>query len=229
MAKTLYGFEDGTNGSAYTIDTPAGGGGVAALAANDNPAHGSLSLKITGSGSYQYVQRNFPSALTAVEFRGYFNTDVAVTGDATFFRAYTDTTSITSTNTVSIHRTSANKFQIIDGSGTSIFSTTAAVSVSTWYRWELFISCGTSANATIKFAYYLGDSMTPVQSFSTTTATTAATLASAHLGKQVTAAFATASGTTHEWHDDFAYDDAASTLTPWPYSSATWVIGGIAW
>src|SRR5665213_35078 len=98
MSKSLYDFEDGTNGSAYTIDTPAqGASGFSALCANDNPAHGSLSLKITGSGSYQYVQKNL-SALTKAMFRGYFSTDVAVTGEADFLKVHSDTTSIGSTN-----------------------------------------------------------------------------------------------------------------------------------
>lgn len=220
MTQTLFDFEDGTNGLPYTINTPAqGASGFSAVVANDHPAHGSLSLKIDGSGGYQYVQVNFGAPLTKAEFRGYFRTDVAVTGgEQDFFRVYSDITSSASTNLAArLYRTAANKLGFLDGAGAAT-AMTAALAVNTVYRWELFISCGTSGNATIKLAYYPGDSVTAIQTLSTTIATTAASMLSAHLGKQVTSAFATASGTTHEWHDDFAYDDAATTLTAWSFS-----------
>lgn len=216
MSQYNYSFENGTNAAAYSIDIPANGAGAVTVVADTaHPAHGSLSLRTDSSGSYQYVQKNLSSAVTDIAIRYYIYDDDLVTGDHDDIRLYSTTTDANSTNRAGgLRRTSGNKLRLFDSVSASLWTSTAALSVNTYYRVELRVQCGTSANATMTGAYYVGDSTTPVQTFSVTTATTTASIVSVHMGKQNTAAVAPS--TMHSWYDDFAIDDAPTGfIGPW--------------
>ncbi len=215
MTQYLYSFEDGTNGASYVIDTPANGAGaVTILADNAHPAHGSLGLRSDSAASYQYVQKNLPSAVTDIAIRYYMYDDDLVTGDLDDIRLYSTTTDASSTNRAGgIRRTSGNKLRLFDSVSADIW-TSNALSINTQYRVEFRVQCGTSAHATFSGAYYVGDSTTPVQTFSVTTATTTTNVLSVHMGKQNSSAVTPS--TMHNWYDDFAIDDAPTGLIgPW--------------
>lgn len=60
---------------------------------------------------------------------------------------------------------------VLDATESVIWQATAALSLNTWYRFEIFASLGgTATTGTIQAAYYLLDSTTAVDSFSTSSA-----------------------------------------------------------
>jgi hypothetical protein len=149
VTQYLYGFEDGTDGQPYVIDTPAQGAtGFSPNVASDHPAHGSLCIEVDGSGSYQYVQKNLPAAVTKLMVRGYLWSDTAMTGDANFMQMFSTITDSGSANrTLQLRRQGTNRFRIADSTGATVWTAANALSDSTYYRWELFVSCGTLGNA----------------------------------------------------------------------------------
>ncbi|MEO5949763.1 MAG: hypothetical protein ABIP74_05140, partial [Candidatus Saccharimonas sp.] len=113
-----------------------------------------------------------------------------------------------------IRRINTNKLRVFDSLNANIWSSTGSLSINTQYRVEIRVQCGVSANATMSGAYYVGDSTTPVETFSVATATTTANIISAHLGKQQTGA--NTPSTLNTWYDDFAIDNAPTGLIgPW--------------
>jgi hypothetical protein len=63
-----------------------------------------------------------------------------------------------------------NHLQVKNAAGSVLFTATAALSAATLYRLEWEIDVGTtSTNGTINFRYYLGDSSTAVQSYTSST------------------------------------------------------------
>jgi hypothetical protein len=216
MSQYIYSFEDGTNGIEYNIDIPGNGApAVAIMADTAHPAHGSLSLRADSSASYQYVQDNLPTAVTDIAVRYYIYGDASQISDYDDLRFYSTTTDASSANRAGgIRRISGNKIRVFDSLNANIWSSASGLSINTYYRVEIRVQCGTSGNATMSGAYYVGDSTTPVETFSVATATTTATIISVHLGKQQTAA--NNPSTLHTWYDDFAIDDAPTGLIgPW--------------
>lgn len=216
MSQYIYNFEDSTNGSEYDIDIPANGApAVTANVDNAHPAHGSLSIRADSSSSYQYVQDNLPSAVTDIAVRYYIYDDASQVADYDDLRFYSTTTDANSTNRAGgIRRINNNMLRVFDSLGANIWSSASGLSINTYYRIEIRVQCGTSGNATMSGAYYVGDSTTAVETFSVATATTTANILSVHLGKQQNAANTPA--TLHTWYDDFAIDDAPTGLIgPW--------------
>lgn len=210
----FYGFEDGTNGSAYVINTPADGG--SAIADNTHPAHGSLATKVTGSGSYQYSQVNLASAVTTIYSRYYIYSDTALTGDHDDFRYGNSTTVTTAANrSLIMRRQGTNHLRLVDNAVATIWTSAAALAINTLYRVEMWVVCGASANATVKGAYYAGDSTTAIETFNITTATTTSNINCVRLGKQVSTA--ESPSTVITWYDDLAIDPAPTTFAVWPY------------
>jgi len=218
MSQYIYSFENGTNGSAYTIDTPANGAGAVSIpASNTHPAHGSLALLATGASGYQYVQKNIPVSVTDFAVRYYFYADALSTGDYDDLRISSSTTDTTAAyRAIGVRREASNKLRLYDSTGATIWTSSAALSANTLYRVELRVQCGVSANGVVTGAYYLGDSATAVQSFSITTATTTSSILAVRMGKQYSSAFGT---TINTWYDDLVLDDAPTGLIG-PWSSA---------
>ncbi len=202
-------FEDGTSGSAYTLDTLANGSG--SVCSTTVAAHGTKCVKELGSGSYQYVQASLPSAASTFRVRYALAQNTALTANATDLQLYADTTSFAGTNrALQVFRSSANKFLIQDSTGTTLKTFTTSIPTDgSFLVLELQVVCGTSANATINARLYTSAApATILETFSTTTATTTATIQSAHLGKVTSGAFTPSTGTTY--HDDFWVDDVSS-------------------
>lgn len=215
MSQYIFGFENGTNGSPYTIDTPANGAGAVSIpASNTHPAHGSLALLATGASGYQYVQKNLPVAVTDFAVRYYLYADALSTGDYDDLRISSSTTDTTAAyRAIGVRREASNKLRLYDSTGATIWTSTAPLSASTLYRVELRVQCGTSANGVVTGGYYLGDSTTAVQSFSITTATTTSSILAVRMGKQYSSAFGS---TINTWYDDLVLDDAPTGLIgPW--------------
>ena len=215
MSQYLYNFEDGTNGVSYVIDTPANGAGaVTILASNTQKAHGSLSLLATDASGYQYVQKNLPATVTDCAVRYYLYATELSTGDYDDLRISSSTTDTTAAyRAVGVRREASNKLRLYDNTGATIWTSTASLSINTLYRVEVRVQCGTSANGVVTGGYCLGDSMTAVQTFSISTATTTSNILAVRLGKQYSAAFGS---TINTWYDDLAIDDAPTGLIgPW--------------
>jgi len=230
MSQYFYNFENGTVGGEYDIDIPANGApAVTANVDNAHPAHGSISIRADSSASYQYVQKNLPSAVTDIAVRYYMYGDDIQGADYDDLRLYSTTTDANATNRAGgIRRVTTNKLRVFDNLGATIWTSTSALSINTYYRIEIRIQCGVSGNATMSGGYYVGDSTTPVQTFSVATATTTANILSVHLGKQQNAA--NTPSTLHTWYDEFAIDNAPTGLIgPWsnPGNSAPICDAGI--
>lgn len=112
--------------------------------------------------------------------------------------------------------TSTLRFRVQNSAGTSLFNS-ATISTGTWYRVEMRVVRGTSTtDGTIQFAYYLGDSLTPVETAYSSTAVNAGTtdLTNVRIGRPSSA---TADVTTF-WIDSaqlLSGSDAGSLGNPW--------------
>ena len=113
------GYEDGTNTSVYTLDTPANGGGPTCT--TTNPATGTKCVKELGSGSYQYTQANFATTSTTFRVRYYFAQDIALTADGIDFEIHSDTSSGGSTNrALQVVRKSTGVLRVLDNTGATV-------------------------------------------------------------------------------------------------------------
>lgn len=121
------------------------------------------------------------------------------------------------------------KISVLDAGDNSNFQTSGALAVNTWYRIEFKVIRGpTSVTGTLEFAYYLGDSTTPIETFSSSSMFTGTSaLTSIQFGKVITVADTTA------WAMDsirsWDASDVPSTLNnPWPLGSvgSLFVVGG---
>lgn len=107
-----------------------------------------------------------------------------------------------------VHMRTDGKLQVTDDAGTILFTTASALSTSTTYRLEHFVAKGTTtSNGKVSFAYYLGDSPTPVESayVSTTANMGTADVTSMRLGKMTAIA-----STQAWWFDDVAVEYGAT-------------------
>lgn len=102
---------------------------------------------------------------------------------------------------IGINVNGTNRLQIVDASGSGVFTMNNPLSVGTWYRVELKVSVGTSTTGSATFACYVGDSLSPIEPlFSTTTANFGTTNLTYALFGKVTATTAVT---------DFSLDDIA--------------------
>ncbi len=102
------------------------------------------------------------------------------------------------------------KLQVTDDAGTILFTTASALSTSTTYRLEHYVAKGTTtSNGKVSFAYYLGDSPTPVESafVSTTANMGTADVTSMRFGKLTGIA-----STWAVWFDDVAVEYGATAF-----------------
>lgn len=102
------------------------------------------------------------------------------------------------------------KIQVTDDTGTILFTTASALSTSTTYRLEHYVAKGTTtSNGKVSFAYYLGDSPTPVETafVSTTANMGTADVTSMRFGKLTGIA-----STWAVWFDDVAVEYGATAF-----------------
>lgn len=109
-----------------------------------------------------------------------------------------------------VHMRTDGKLQVTDDAGTILFTTASALSTSTTYRLEHYVAKGTTtSNGKVSFAYYLGDSPTPVESafVSTTANMGTADVTSMRFGKLTSIA-----STWAVWFDDVAVEYGATAF-----------------
>lgn len=212
-------FEGGTTGSQITAASSGGVSGDAftavsgatTLYSNVQAAHGVLSMATsTTNASQGYIRWNTNTTATSVAARLYIYATGLPTGDEHLIRLNTGTPGA-GTRLVSIHYNVNGNLRISDASGTSgVWTSTNTLPLNQWVRIELFAIAGsTTSNGTIKGAYYLGDSTTPVE---TLYSNTAANVGTAQNFTYVVMGRYSGAGTVQYYFDDLATDDAATGL-----------------
>ena len=197
----------GASGNAFTVVSK--GAGAALVYTASSAAHGGRAYALTGaSGTATIMGWNGLNA-TSEAVRFYFNTGSSLPNSVL---RLADIRNATGT-AARVELSAANQIFIQNNAGTTIATFAHALQPNTWYRVEMTISVSSSA-ATIKAAYYVGDSLAPVDpSFSTTTGNTgSATITQVSIGS-------TASAT---WTGTALFDDIAAQ------SSSTTFIGPVA-
>ncbi len=147
-------FDDVAEGAAYTANSSTGltGAGDAAL-------HGVRGVLTPTGASAGRARITISSSQVAARIYARFEGTVPA---ADTHLIYVQTTG---SRKASAHINGAGRLRISDASGTSgIWTSAAALLPDTWYRIELVaVSGATTSTGTIKAAYYLGDSLTPVE------------------------------------------------------------------
>lgn len=115
---------------------------------------------------------------------------------------------------------------VVNDSAATLFTAAAATAMTagTWYRWEAEVIAGTSTtNGTVSVAVYVGDSTTPLASFTSTTANTGTVnYANAQFGKTDNGTFA-----SDFWIDDLGQNDGATAFNgPTSSGSSTPALAG---
>lgn len=171
-------LEGGTNGTAISAANSGGTSGTAfsttVLASttinySNLVAHNStLSAQFAyaGSSSAGYIPWNFsPTATTTrVAHRVYWYSGATFTSQDIY------AVRSSAAPVMKVGTEASGKLVILNTSNATIATATAALSANTWYRIEVAVTIGTTtSNGVIEMAYYLGDSLTPVQTFTTIT------------------------------------------------------------
>lgn len=126
--------------------------------------HGSRGARITGSGAHAFVQHDIEAnAKLSTRFYVSFPSAPTVT-----CQLYTPRSVVNYIGGINI--TTALKLQVTNVAGTPVFTTTAALTANTYYRIEISHFVATATTGAIQFKYFVGDSTTAVESFTTTTA-----------------------------------------------------------
>lgn len=171
-------FDGGTVGATITEANSGGASGTpfnyveilagaTATYQSTSAMHGGRGCKITGSGAHAFLEHDLTTTYTQMSFRFYVRFPSAPTANCQIFTPRSSADYVAGVNI-----TTALKFQAAQVGGTVLF-TSATLTANTWYRVEMVVETGTTtANGAIAFKYFLGDSTTAVESFSSTTANT---------------------------------------------------------
>lgn len=199
----------GASGDAFSQVTITGSG--MAYFSNNTASHGTLSYRISGGSGDTGKLYIGNTASNEGTMRGYFYLN-SLPGNAQTLYNIQNTAFASMAN---INITSGNLLTVTDNAGTVLFTSAAALSATTWYRVELQVIAGpTTSSGTIQFQYYLGDSLSAIQTLASSAAnTTTVDAFRAQQGK-------INSGSTLDANfDSFAY--AHSTSVPMgPYSAS---------
>lgn len=223
MAQYTQDFE-GTVGATLTTANLAGAGqtapntviidaGSGLVFDNTHVESGSTAAKATpASGQHTAVAFTGLNS-SALAVWGYLWLDTAATQDV-FFVRYT-----VAGNPVAQWRLQGtNKVRVSDntsGISPGLWTAAAAHPLGQWVRWETYATVG-AGTATVKFAYYLGDSTTPIETFTTAVANTGSAPFDAFtFGKYDTGTY-----TAPHWYDRMGFDDAATGLVSPPAKTA---------
>jgi hypothetical protein len=177
MTLRKFTFEGGTNGAniattgAATGDTNWGlvnkGTGSTAVYSSTSPMHGSLCGLLTpGSGAACELRWNDWTTATSLTASWYVNWSSAPADNEEFFRvAYGSGSRV-----LSGILAASSKISLQNAAATIFWTSTAGLSSATWYRFEAYAKYGASTTTgEAEFAYYLGDSATPVQAMTRVT------------------------------------------------------------
>lgn len=183
MVAENWSAEGGTNGTGLTGANTGGASGIAfsgtdgALSigagttmtfTSATKMHGSYGVAVNrASGSAGvFAQRTLSGSPARHVARSYFNFAAFASGNMGLLRFQ----NTSAANALSIYVDSAGKIVVQNSAGTAMFTASAAMSLSTWYRIECACAPGTtSATGAYDFAYYAGDGTTAIQSSSSTT------------------------------------------------------------
>lgn len=190
---------------------------------NAHAMHGSNSLKFGGtSGAASYGAKTGISSTSFNMWAYEYFTSAPATD------TYLGRFLVGSTRILSAHLNAAGKLRVSDSAGTtgvtgwsSNGTATAAAAViplNQFWRWELYGHIGaTGTTGDIQFAYFLGDSTTPIETLTISGTANLGTAAVTVLnkGKSDTGTYA-----SPFWTDDAGYDLAATGL-PGPYVVGT--------
>lgn len=137
--------------------------GATATYESSAAAHGARGANITGNGAHAFLQHNIQSN-TKLTMRFYVRFPSNPTVSC---QLYTPRHASNYIGGVNISNT--GKFQVTNAAGTPQF-TSATLSLNTWYRVEIAHEVGTATTGKIWFKYFLGESATAVETFTSTTA-----------------------------------------------------------
>jgi hypothetical protein len=207
--------EGGTSGTAVTVANSGGASGNALTVVTKGTgatlnystaaaAHGSLGYALTGtSGTATIMGWNGYSA-PSMAIRFYYNPGTTLPNQVLRLADVRNSTA----TAARIELSASNQIFIQNAAGTTVTTFPHALQANTWYRVELTISVSAST-ATIKAAYYLGTSTTPVDTaYSTTTGNTGtANITQVSIGS---AASATWAGTS--FFDDLAAESLSTAF-----------------
>jgi hypothetical protein len=207
--------EGGTSGTSLTVANSGGasgnaltvvskGTGAALVYSTAAAERGSLGYALTGtSGTATLLGWNGYSA-SSMAIRFYYNPGPTLPNAVLRLADIRNSTA----TAARVELSASNQIFIQNAAGTTVTTFSHALQANTWYRVELTISVSASA-ATIKAAYYLGSSTTPVDpAFSSVTGNTgSANITQVSIGS---AASATWTGTS--FFDDLAAESLSTAF-----------------
>lgn len=205
----------GNSGDKFNTVTPGTGTLTYDTAA---AAHGLLGYNFTSSGtgsgvvSWNAVINLAPSVATRV----YFNPGSTLPSSLLRLVDIRNTAG----TAVRVQYSATNHLLIQNAAGTTLFTSSTAVSANTWYRIELAMSVS-ATGATINYDYYLLDSTIPVEAgYSTTTGNTGTTYI-------ITVSMGSAAAATNVgafYMDDFAINTGTTSyIGPVPVAAMPWI------
>jgi hypothetical protein len=192
----------GASGNAFTVVSK--GTGAVLTFSSTAAAHGSLGYSVTGaSGTATFVGWNGYS-VPSMAIRFYYNPGTTLPNQVIRLADVRNA----SATAARVELSASNQIFIQNAAGTTVTTFAHPLQANTWYRVELTLSVSAST-ATIKAAYYLGSSTTPVDpAYSTVTGNTGtANITAVSIGS---AASATWTGTS--WFDDLAAESQSTAF-----------------
>lgn len=144
--------------------------GTATFQYSSTASHGSLGYAVTSQAGNR-VSFGWTTAGSVVEskqqsLRFYYRIPALPTSENQIVIPWNITQTVCGVNV-----TTAGKLKFINRIGTGIFTAAAAMSLDTWYRIEVGLEVGTgTTDGVVRFAYFLGDSTTAIETFTSTTA-----------------------------------------------------------
>lgn len=221
--------EGGTNGVAVTDLNSGGlsgdpwlnvsvGTGASIVYDNTWASHGTLSHRLTGAAGGSVRPVMSVTAASTIQCSVYVRFPTLWAATANFIQIV-GTDSITA---ALLRLKLDGKFEIRNKPNAIVHTSSTVLAVNTTYRVEFRLIKGTGAtDGTIQYAYYPGDSLTPIDTFTSST-TDVGTLDfdRVHIGKVESSPAITTS-----WFQDsyqfFSGADATGLGMPWPVSART--------
>lgn len=214
MTRFIQTWDGGTgasNGVTITAGTTNGTGNTPITSTAQNaPALATFSSAFTHSGSLAalmtytsttalYIVINTAVAVgTRAAYRNYVYVPSASSGKVRRFFEIRNSGGVAMT----VNMTTGDQIMIANQAGVTQYTSTATFSFDTWVRLEVAMTVGsTSSTGSADFAFYLGDSTTPIESISLTSQNFGTTaIAVMRLGSS-------AGQVTQTWyHDDYSWD-----------------------
>jgi len=191
-------------GSGDAFSTVAKTGNPTGVYSSVQSAHGAQSYYINGTTTDQFIVRYEGASETLSAARMYIRF-IALPSAATNFLELRD---INGGQNAAIGISAGGLLQVKNAEGAALASFANVPNLNTWYHIELQVAVGSStADGTIKAAYYLSDSTTPAETVYSSSTVNAGTsnIGSMRVGKIVTAT------TFNAYIDDIAWNSGVVT------------------